>query len=153
MILYKGNTAEFEYDVRYNKIVAKLEQEYVKAVGRNVSPSERRSWSSSLHYMANVVVNTELNHKDCGVLIEYQLPSTSQRLDFLITGQDKFHNRNAVIVELKQWDKVWPAETSRQVVTYVGNANREVSHPAVQVKIVKNIYTKAPSEEDAKTFN
>ncbi len=156
MILYKGNTTEFEYDVRYNKIVAKLEQEYLKAVGRHVSPSEKRSWSSSLHYMANVVVNTELNHKDCGVLIEYQLPSTSQRLDFLITGQDKFFNRNAVIVELKQWDKVWPAETSRQVVTYVGNANREVSHPAVQVDHYRQYlldYHTAFSEDVGKAIN
>lgn len=138
MIIYKSTANEFNYDVRYNKITKKLEDEFIKILGRKPSDSERRSFSNSLSKMNDVLVNENLVNKNCGVLIEYQLPSSSMRLDFMITGKDKFMNRNAVIVELKQWDKVQESDTDRQVYTYTGGAIREVNHPAVQVSNYKN---------------
>ncbi len=137
MILYKSTAYEFNYDVRYNKITLKLEEEFLKILGRRPSDSERRSFSNSLSKMNDILMNEELIKKDCGVLIEYQLPSSSMRLDFMITGKDKFMNKNAVIVELKQWEKVEESETMRQVYTYTGGAIREVNHPSVQVSRYK----------------
>lgn len=37
--------------------------------------------------------------------IEYQIPRTSKRVDFMIAGADSSNNSNVVVVELKQWDK------------------------------------------------
>lgn len=87
--------------------------------------------------MNDVLINENLNNKDCGVLIEYNLPQSSMRLDFMITGKDKFLNSNAVIVELKQWEEVKETNTERQVLTYTGGRVREVNHPAVQVSTYK----------------
>jgi DUF2075 family protein len=138
MIVYKGSASEFDYDVRYNKITNKLESEFIRILGRKVSDSERRSFRNSLSRMNEILINEKLVKKDCGILVEYQLPSSSMRLDFMITGRDKFMNKNAVIVELKQWDKVQSCETQRQVYTYTGGAYREVNHPAVQVSNYKS---------------
>jgi len=133
VIIYKSTAFEFDYDVRYNKITQKLEDEFIRILGRKPSDSEKRSFSNSLSKMNEVLNNENLVNKNCGVLIEYQLPSSSMRLDFMITGKDKFMNSNAVIVELKQWEKVESSNTARQVYTYTGGAFREVNHPAVQV--------------------
>ncbi len=38
-------------------------------------------------------------------MLEYQLPLTSRRLDFMVTGKGQGNSDNAVIVELKQWEK------------------------------------------------
>jgi len=137
MIIYKSTAYEFDLDVRYNKITQKLEDEFIRILGRNISEPERRSFTNSLSKMNEILINEELVKKDCGVLIEYQLPGSSMRLDFMITGKDKFLNKNAVIVELKQWDKVEESNTERQVYTYTGGALREVNHPAVQVSNYK----------------
>jgi len=133
MIIYRNSSMDFDLDVRYNKIVDVLEREFTKITGHRVGDAEKRSWRNSLGKINDVLINEKLNLKDCGVLIEYQLPQSSMRLDFMITGKDKFRNENAVIVELKQWDKVVSTDTEHQVVTYVGNAYREVNHPSVQV--------------------
>jgi len=138
MIIYKSTAYEFDLDVRYNKITQKLEDEFLKILGRKPSDSERRSFTNSLSRMNDILINEDLVKKDCGVLIEYQLPSSSMRLDFMITGKDKFLNKNAVIVELKQWDKVEECDTERQVYTYTGGAYREVNHPAIQVSRYKS---------------
>ncbi len=138
MIIYKSTAYEFDIDVRFNKITQKLEDEFIKILGRKPSDAERRSFSNSLSKMNDVLINEDLVKRDCGILIEYQLPSSSMRLDFMITGKDKFLNKNAVIVELKQWDKVDESDTDRQVYTYTGGSIKEVNHPAVQVSRYKN---------------
>lgn len=132
MIIYKSSSAHFDFDIRYNKITDKLESEFYKITGRRVAQAEKRSWQNSLSKINEVLLNERLNEKDCGVLIEYQLPQSSMRLDFMITGRDKFLNKNAVIVELKQWEKAECTDTERQVITYTGGGLREVNHPAVQ---------------------
>src|SRR4030067_58898 len=50
-----------------------------------------------------------------------------------IAGKGQAHAENAVIVELKQWDKCGTADGENEVVTFVGGANREVLHPSAQV--------------------
>ena len=141
MIIYRSSTAHFDLDVRFNKIVDKLENEFIRTLGRKVSDPERRSFQNSLSKMNEVLINEELNSVNCGVLIEYHLPQSSMRLDFMITGKDKFLNPNAVIVELKQWESVEESNTDRQVYTYTGGALREVNHPAVQVTNYKQYLT------------
>jgi DUF2075 family protein len=133
MIIYKSTTYDFSLDVRYNKIVEKIEDEFVKILGRKPGSSERKALQNSLSKMNEVIINENLTETDCGVLIEYQIPSTSMRIDFMITGKDKFMNLNAVIIELKQWEKVDACNTINEVLTYTGGNYREVLHPAVQV--------------------
>jgi len=39
-----------------------------------------------------------------GVAIEYNVPLTSKRVDFIITGYDAQDREHADIIELKQWE-------------------------------------------------
>ena len=64
------------------------------------------SWGNSLRAMAQVVQYAKLN--DHGVIVEYELPSSSRRLDFMICGRNVSHRDEAVIVELKQWSESNP---------------------------------------------
>jgi len=47
---------------------------------------------------------------ETGILLEYQLPQTSRRIDCLFCGEDASGVANAVVVELKQWDKTEPSD-------------------------------------------
>jgi hypothetical protein len=71
---------------------------------------------------------------DHGILLEYQLPLASKRLDALITGMDRDARQNAIVVELKQWAKCNHADGANQVCTFIGGREREVNHPSAQVR-------------------
>ena len=99
--------------------------------GRPPSPEERRSWTNSLVRMKDVLQEGKL--WDHGVLLEYQLPLSSRRLDFLVTGNDSTGSARAGIVELKQWDQCESVEEPNEVLTQLGHGQRMVPHPCVQV--------------------
>ncbi len=69
---------------------------------------------------------------DHGIILEYQIPLTSLRLDALVSGHDLRDVPNAVIVELKQWEEAQPAAGENEVLTFIGGREREVLHPSVQ---------------------
>jgi hypothetical protein len=71
--------------------------------------------------------------QDAGIAIEYNIPQTSKRVDFLISGYDKAEKGNVIIVELKQWDSIEAIKGKDALVeTYTGNAIRQVVHPSYQ---------------------
>lgn len=70
---------------------------------------------------------------DAGIAVEYNIPQTSKRVDFIISGYDSSHIPNAIIIELKQWDSLDPVNGSDSLVeTYVGKGKRKVVHPSYQ---------------------
>jgi hypothetical protein len=71
--------------------------------------------------------------KKSGVLLEYQLPLSSKRLDCMFTGIDRNGAESAIIVELKQWEKCEASDGENEVTTWVGGALRDVLHPSAQV--------------------
>jgi DUF2075 family protein len=130
MLLYQGTSKEFVSETTKNAIVDRLVSSFKRQMGYGPSEPERRSWQNSLRAMALVVSESGLrNH---GVGIEYQLPGSSKRLDFMITGLSVDKKKEAVIVELKQWEKTEPGDGDK-VVTFVGQRERDVLHPSVQV--------------------
>jgi hypothetical protein len=84
-----------------------------------------------MQYMSQVLTDDEIP-SDSGVAIEYSLPQTTKRIDFILTGVG--HNKNpiAIIIELKQWEHVKATSMDGIVRTFVGGAEREVSHPSYQ---------------------
>lgn len=76
---------------------------YQEKIGRT-SKSEIRSWDHSLQSMSNVLRDREIP-KDAKAAIEFKIPNTGKRVDFIITGNDG-NEDHAVIVELKQWESV-----------------------------------------------
>lgn len=95
-----------------------------------VSANEVRSWRNSLQYMRNVVDDNAIPD-DAGVALEYRIPQTSKRIDFILTGRGRAPDRQeaAVIVEFKQWEEVWCTDKDAIVRTYLGGGTREVPPP------------------------
>ena len=131
MRLYSGTSTQFIQDSIHNQIAEKLKTAFFNYFRFNPSPAEVNSWRNSLRSMSQIVQYANLI--DHGVMLEYQLPLTSKRLDCMVCGKDGDKRDNAVIIELKQWDKCEAAEGDNEVLTWLGGAKREVLHPSVQV--------------------
>lgn len=131
MRLYAGSSNQFITDTIQNQIAGKLQNAFFSNYRYAPSPGEIQSWRNSLRAISQVFQFAELT--DHGVLLEYQLPLTSRRLDCMITGHDREQQENAVIVELKQWETSEEATGENEVITFLGGGEREVLHPSVQV--------------------
>ncbi len=131
MRLYSGTSQQFIQDTVQNQITEKLKQAFFNYFRYNPSPGEVNSWRNSLRAITQVFQYA--NFVDHGVILEYQLPLSSKRLDCIICGRDKSVRDNAVIIELKQWEKCEDAPGENEVITWVGGAKREILHPSAQV--------------------
>jgi uncharacterized protein len=131
VIVYSATRAEFTADVYANVIEAKILAAFRRRLGRKPPDSEITAWRNSMGYMNNALVDSRIPG-DAGVAIEYRIPLTSNRIDFILTGETAKREAVAVIVELKQWSEVEATEKDAIVVTFVGGAKREVTHPSYQ---------------------
>lgn len=132
MRLYSGSSREFFLDVVQDRVAQKMSDTFFEYFRYKPAVQEIQSWRNSLRAMSQVCQFAELD--DHGVILEYQLPLTSKRLDFMICGHDKDNNKNAVVVELKQWDKCQATEGPNEVASWVAGRERELLHPSVQVQ-------------------
>ncbi len=131
MRLYAGMSEDFIEDAVQNRVASKLRDAFLRHYRFPPSPGEENAWRNSLRAMSQVFQRGNLI--DHGVILEYQLPLTSRRLDCLIAAQDGEGRDEAVIVELKQWSECEATDEPSIVRTIVGGGNREVLHPSAQV--------------------
>jgi DUF2075 family protein len=131
MIVYSATKAEFREDVKQNRIETAILTEFERRLGHSTGRSEVESWKNSMIYMSNVLDDDGIP-ADAGVAIEYRIPQTSKRVDFILTGRNAERRGAAVIVELKQWSDVEATDMDGIVRTYVGGGLREVPHPSYQ---------------------
>lgn len=131
LIIYEATKTEFIEDVVNEQMVDRLYEVYQERIGKTTR-NEIRSWDNSLQRMANVMQDREIP-KDSKVAIEFKIPNTGKRVDFIITGNDGQHD-HAVIVELKQWESVKKVEIMDAVVveTALGGGMRQTTHPSYQ---------------------
>ncbi len=133
MIVYNDTKLNFTKDVILNQISDKV-LEKLRGKGINGGhKSEYRSWQNSLNFMKNILDDNEIPN-DVEVAIEYQIPRTSSRVDFLILGADKESKDNVIVIELKQWEKAEKIDniSEHSVRSFTGSANRAVPHPSYQ---------------------
>jgi DUF2075 family protein len=131
MILYHANKTNFCLDVLNDTIVDNINDLMVREVGHSVSPFEKLSWRNSLAFMDRVISDNEIPG-NASIAIEYHLPQTSKRIDFIITGLNDEDQSSAVIVELKQWSDVQLTEKDGVIKTFLGGGIREHVHPSYQ---------------------
>ena len=132
MIVYQENKTQFLSDVRNDMIETKIAARVLEKLHRHTSESELRSWMNSMQYMYKVMEYEEIPNES-KVAIEYQLPNTSKRIDFLICGEDDTHRETAVIVELKQWDYLEKCPEQEAIVkTYLNGRLVKHDHPSYQ---------------------
>ncbi|MGQ5261067.1 DNA/RNA helicase domain-containing protein [Micromonospora sp. ZYX-F-536] len=110
-----------------------LAERIVEQIGRNVSPAERRAWSRSLEVLGQDLADAGLGQVE--MLVEYQLPLTSKRVDVVLAGVDpRTSDDSYVVVELKQWSYAESYEGSDTLVA-VQHAHGPRLHPGVQVEL------------------
>jgi DUF2075 family protein len=131
MIVYSSTKSEFRQDVRNNRIEQLILEAYLRNFGHSTSKSEIRSWKNSMMYMSNLLEDDGIPD-NTGVAIEYKIPQTSKRIDFILTGTNDQNKSTAVIVELKQWSDARLTDRDGIVKTFINGAEREVNHPSYQ---------------------
>lgn len=131
MIVYSASKAEFVEHVKFNQIEKVIEEEVWRKLKRRTPKSEIESWKNSLQYMFNALLDQGIP-PSAGVAIEYTIPLTSRRVDFILTGKDASRNDTAIIVELKQWSEAEVTDKDAIVRTFLNGSIREVNHPSYQ---------------------
>ena len=134
MILYESTIERFNDDVMQNCVADRAAEKYRAHYSRNPGEREYRSWAISLAILNNSFQYANL--KDNHVLVEYELPYSSQRIDVLLFGKDVKGQESAVMLELKQWsnDKVFDADSDGNVIVDYGSFRKEQAHPSLQVQ-------------------
>lgn len=131
MLIYSGDKRKFVEDVNANEIENIILSEFERRFLKRPSRNEVLSWKNSMQYMYKILIDPELPN-DSGVSIEYVLPLTSKRIDFVLTGKDAERRDTAVIIELKQWSEVKRTVKDGVVITRFSGGEVETSHPSYQ---------------------
>jgi len=131
MVIYRNTYKQFKRDVAHLELTDILIKKFDTILHRKVADSEKRSFENSLSAMYRVMNTTSLPD-DCGVSIEYNLPHTNRRIDFIIAGKDEKNKKNVIIVELKQWESAIATQMDGVVQTFLNKGIRNTSHPSYQ---------------------
>jgi len=131
MIVYASTKSGFIDDVAQNRIEDRILTLFRRQLKHSTTESEINSWKNSMQYMHNLLVHSAVPD-DAGVAIEYSIPQTAKRVDFILTGQDEARRDTAVIVELKQWTEAWRTEKDGIIATVLQGRKVETSHPSFQ---------------------
>ena len=140
MLVYEGIKSGFIDDVDLGIIADKIRNKYIEVVKKKPSVPEFNSWKNSMQYMRGVLSDSEIPN-NTGIAIEYNIPPTGCRIDFMMSGYNK-DKSNVVIIELKQWDKaieVGQMDGIYKVNTYTGGGMRDVNHPSYQAMTYANL--------------
>jgi hypothetical protein len=125
------------YDCRFDVFVPQatsgqiadvLASRFSQRLDHAPSESEVKSWRNSLGAFAEAVADGRADNS--WIVLEYQLPLASTRIDCMLLGADAKLHSNAVLVELKQWDAC--VRTSIPETVRVGVA--DLLHPSAQVR-------------------
>jgi len=131
MIVYSETKRRFRDDVLSNNIEDVIHDLFKSKLKRSVGPNEVRSWKNSMQYMDRVLEDSEIP-ADAKVGIEYSLPQSAKRIDFLLSGRNAASQDTVVIVELKQWESLKATNKDAIVRTVLGGGERETEHPSYQ---------------------
>lgn len=138
MLVYEGIKSGFIDDVNLNRIVDKIYDKYKQFFGKT-SESQLNSWKNSMQYMRGVLDDREIPDNS-GVAIEFNIPTTSKRIDFILSGRDNNKKDSVIIIELKQWETCTAVEGKDAIVsTFTGGGIREVAHPSYQAMSYANL--------------
>lgn len=150
MIVYSATKQKFQDDIMSNDIAGIIFEAYKSVTGKSTSKSEIASWQNSLQYMDRVLNDGDIP-PDCGVAIEYHIPQSSKRIDFILSGLDQHNKDTAILVELKQWQEARMIDKDGVVSTRFSHGEQETSHPSYQAwsyKCLLQDYNQTVQEED-----
>jgi DUF2075 family protein len=134
MRLYEGTISDFNQAVLQNAIADRISANYESYYKKRAGPSEVRAWQQSLNFLKNSFEFTGLIENT--LIIEYELPYSTRRIDVLVFGRDKDDTDSVVLVELKQWsnENVEDCPSEGNVTVDYGQFRKEQAHPSLQVQ-------------------
>jgi len=113
-------------------LVEKLSAQMLFQMGNSPSPAEKRSWENSLVEISELFIQCGLG--DVNLLMEYQLPYSSKRIDVIALGSSpKNESPTVIVIELKQWTSASIIEGALDSLKIDSYGNTPILHPAVQV--------------------
>ena len=131
MLVYQATKEKFSNDILSNNIEGIVADIIKKKLNFSLPKNQVLACKNSLLYMDKIIADPEIPN-DSGVSIEFQIPQTSKRVDFIITGKDAEQRQHAVIIELKQWTEAQKTDKDGIVITRFAHGLAEVSHPSYQ---------------------
>jgi uncharacterized protein len=131
MLVYSATKKTFSDDITNGQIVDKILSCLKLRIGQSVGGSQISAFHNSLPYMHIVLSDSDIPD-DAGISIEYQIPQTGKRVDFIVSGKDENNHDMVVIIELKAWDSAKLSGKDSIVKTVINRAEREVAHPSYQ---------------------
>lgn len=133
MLVYNKQKKDFLEDVLSNNIETIILDFFQKKLERTTQKSEIDSWKNSMMYMKNILEDAEIPN-DSWVAIEYRIPQTGKRIDFVVTWEDENKKEHVIIVELKQWQEAKLTDKDWVVITRFKGGEQETSHPSYQAR-------------------
>lgn len=128
MIIYDAYVNDFlELAKNRERLISTIKINLLEKFGIRVADNEMNSWGNSLPEVAKLIKTSDNDFRK--VLIEYNIPTSRNRIDFIILGKDKNNKPSAWVVELKQWSNVSEEEWNRFKVGKYSD-----SHPSGQAK-------------------
>lgn len=113
-------------------LVEKLAAQMLFQMGNSPSPAEKRSWENSLIEISELFIQCGLG--DVNLLVEYQLPYSSKRIDVIALGSSpKNESPTVIVIELKQWTNASLIEGALDSLKIDSYGSTPILHPAVQV--------------------
>ena len=141
MIIYEGTKSDFHKDVRDDIIDKRIRKQFYEKLQREVSPNEERSWRNSMGFVDRVLDDIEIP-SDSGIAIEFKVPYTSKRIDFIISGKNEEGVNAAVIIELKQWESIDIVRDKDGVVrTYLGGGTSTLNVSSIASVAASSSYS------------
>ncbi|MEE0779760.1 MAG: DUF2075 domain-containing protein [Massilimicrobiota sp.] len=132
MIVYQEAKKQFLHDVRLDLIEEKIEQKVRERLHRKTAHNEFLSWMNSMQYMYKVMEDRAIPDESL-IAIEYRIPNSNKRVDFIISGEDDKGRESAVVIELKQWQELTKVESKEAIVkTHLQGRMVETTHPSYQ---------------------
>lgn len=132
VIIYQSTRKDFLEAGEREAIADVIARSYLLKTGRYAPEAEYRAWRNSLVHMADVLSDDELPGS-MGIGVEFGIPQSAKRIDFILTGRNDDHQSRAVIVELKQWSDAKLSDMDGIIIANRGGrAESEGVHPCYQ---------------------
>lgn len=133
MLVYQSSKSRFLEEQADRGIEYSIARAYLQKTGRYAPESELRAWRNSLNAMATVLEDPGIPGR-AGIGIEFGIPQTAKRIDFLISGFAEDGSRNCIIIELKQWSTSKATDKDGIIVAHRGGRSgpTEGTHPSYQ---------------------
>ena len=130
MIVFSCLKKEFTQYVQKGVISNQVYDAFKEKMGKKTKLNQIKAWAHSLPQMAPLLDDLPEN---VGIAVEFNIPLTSKRVDFIVSGYNKEHKPVLLLFELKQWQNASDVQNQDAIVvtSFLGKTQKSL-HPSYQ---------------------